>query len=76
MAGNPVQNISGSPAVSLPLARTAVGLPVGVELVAPPGQERRLLELAFELEMAAPWPHRPSASQGADREVGAGCEPG
>ena len=65
MAGNPVQNISGSPAVSLPLARTAAGLPVGVEFVAPPGQERRLLELAFELEMAAPWPHRPRTARGA-----------
>jgi amidase len=64
MAGNPVQNISGSPAVSLPLARTATGLPMGVEIVAPPGQERRLLELAFELESAAPWPHRPSAARG------------
>jgi amidase len=62
IAGNPVQNISGSPAVSLPLARTAAGLPIGVELVAPLGQERRLLELAFELELAAPWPLRPRAA--------------
>ena len=65
MAGNPVQNISGAPALALPLARTATGLPVGVQLVAPRGQERRLLELAFELEMAAPWPHRPSTAPSA-----------
>jgi amidase len=52
----PLQNVSGSPAVSLPLGRTASGLPIGVQLAAPFGHERRLLELAFELEEAAPWP--------------------
>ncbi|MEN8165602.1 MAG: amidase family protein [Acidobacteriota bacterium] len=79
IAGNPVQNISGSPAVSLPLTRTAAGLPIGVELVAPPGQERRLLELAFELESAAPWPHRPKTAgvetkgKALDADVDEGC---
>ena len=52
----PLQNVSGSPAISLPLGRTASGLPIGVQLAAPFGHERRLLELAFELEQAAPWP--------------------
>ena len=52
----PLQNVSGSPAISLPLGRTASGLPIGVQLAAPFGHERRLLELAFELEEAAPWP--------------------
>jgi len=52
----PLQNVSGSPAISLPLGRTANGVPMGVQLAAPFGHERRLLELAFELEAAAPWP--------------------
>ncbi len=55
----PVQNVSGSPGISLPLGRTATGLPIGVHLAAPFGHEARLLSLAFELEEAAPWPTRP-----------------
>jgi amidase len=52
----PLQNVSGSPAISLPLGRTAGGVPMGVQLGAPFGHERRLLELAYELEAASPWP--------------------
>jgi amidase len=52
----PLQNVSGSPAISLPLATTADGVPLGMQLAAPFGHERRLLELAYELEAAAPWP--------------------
>ncbi len=52
----PLQNVSGSPAISLPLGRTDTGLPLGVQVAAPFGHERRLLELAFELEAACPWP--------------------
>jgi len=54
----PVQNISGSPAISLPIGRTASGLPVGVQIAAPIGHEARLLSVAYELEAAAPWPTR------------------
>ena len=50
------QNVTGAPAVSLPLARTPEGLPIGVQLAAPRGEERRLLSLAYELEAAMPWP--------------------
>lgn len=46
----PVQNISGGPAISLPMAESQAGLPIGVQLASPAGQERRLLELAFALE--------------------------
>ena len=45
-----------SPAISLPLAESAAGLPVGMMLSAVRGQEARLLELAYELEEARPWP--------------------
>lgn len=52
----PVQNVSGGPAISLPLARSSEGLPVGVQFAASLGRERTLLELGLELEAAAPWP--------------------
>jgi len=52
----PLQNVSGSPAISLPLGMSSNGVPMGVQLGAPFGHERRLLELAYELEAVAPWP--------------------
>lgn len=42
--------VTGCPALSLPAAFTADGLPVGVQLVGPPRGERRLLEIAAALE--------------------------
>jgi amidase len=56
VAFTPLQNVTGEPAVSLPVARSADGMPVGMMFAAPFGHERRLLELAYELEAAAPWP--------------------
>lgn len=50
------QNVTGAPAISLPLARTDDGLPIGVQVAAARGEERRLLSLAYELEQAMPWP--------------------
>jgi amidase len=55
VAYTPLQNVTGEPAVSLPLAESANGLPVGMMLSADRGQEVRLLELAYELEEARPW---------------------
>ena len=52
----PVQNVSGGPAISLPLSQSAQGLPLGVQFASPLGDERTLLELALEIEDAAPWP--------------------
>jgi amidase len=51
----PVHNVTGEPAISLPLAESASGMPVGMMLSADVGREARLLELAFELEEARPW---------------------
>ena len=51
----PLQNVTGEPAISLPLAQSADGLPVGMMLSADVGHEARLLELAYELEEARPW---------------------
>jgi amidase len=56
VAFTPLQNVTGDPAISLPLARSASGLPVGMMFSAPAGREDVLLELAYELEAAAPWP--------------------
>jgi amidase len=55
VAFTPLQNVTGEPAVSLPLGVSAAGLPVGMMFSAALGQEARLLELAYELEDARPW---------------------
>ncbi|MDQ2699373.1 MAG: amidase family protein, partial [Actinomycetota bacterium] len=63
VAFTPLNNAAGAPAVSLPLGRTSVGLPVGAHLAADVGDERTLLELAFELEETRPWPRIQDAAQ-------------
>jgi len=51
-------NVTGMPAVSLPLHWTPAGLPVGVMLAARPAEEELLLSLAAQVEAAAPWADR------------------
>ncbi len=63
VAFTPLQNATGEPALSLPLAQGTDGMPVGMMFSAPLGHERRLLELAYELESAQPWPLITDAAQ-------------
>jgi amidase len=51
-------NMSGQPAVSIPLHWTDDNLPIGVQLVGRPGDEVTLLRIAAQLEAAEPWAHR------------------
>jgi amidase len=51
-------NATGEPAISLPLAWSEEGLPIGVQLVAPLGREDILLRVASQLEEAHPWADR------------------
>jgi len=53
-----VFNITGQPAVSLPLGESSHGLPVGVQLVSAPAREDVLLRVASQLEAARPWRDR------------------
>lgn len=48
-------NLTGQPAISLPLHRTKSGLPLGVQLMAAKGREDNLLRLAYQLEGSRLW---------------------
>ena len=54
----PPFNVTGQPAISLPLHWSSDGLPIGVQLVAPFGREDLLLRIAAQLEVAEPWADR------------------
>src|SRR3954451_16650095 len=51
-------NVTGQPAISLPLHWSEDGLPIGVQLVAPFGEEDVLIRVASQLEEARPWADR------------------
>ena len=57
----PQFNVTGQPAISVPLHWTEASLPIGVQLVAAPGREDMLLRIAGQLEAAAPWASRYAA---------------
>ncbi len=54
----PAYNITGQPAISLPLYWNAEGLPIGIQLVAAFGREDLLIQIASQLEQARPWHDR------------------
>jgi amidase len=51
-------NVTGQPAVSVPLYWTAAALPIGSMLVGRPADEATLLSLSAQVEAARPWAHR------------------
>ena len=50
-----MQNVTGQPAISLPLTWSKSGLPIGVQFVGRFGEEHLLLQLAAQIERAEPW---------------------
>ena len=54
----PMFNVTGQPAISLPMHQSADGVPIGVQLIGPPAGEELLLSLSAQLEAAAPWKDR------------------
>ena len=54
----PSFNLTGQPAISLPMHQSADGLPIGVHLVGAYGRDDLLLAVAAQLEAASPWAER------------------
>ncbi|MGE3876243.1 MAG: amidase [Parvibaculaceae bacterium] len=54
----PLFNTTGQPAISLPLAMSSSGLPIGIQFVGHMNDEASLLRIAAELEKAMPWQDR------------------
>jgi amidase len=67
-----IYNLSGGPAMSVPLHWSPGGLPIGIQFGADQGREDILLQLAGQLERAQPWAsRRPPLSHGAASSPGA-----
>ena len=49
-------NLTGQPAISVPMGQTATGLPLGAQLIAAYAREDLLLQVAVQLEATSPWP--------------------
>ena len=54
-AFTPMANVTGQPAISLPLAESADGLPIGIQFAARFGDEATLFRIAAQMEAARPW---------------------
>jgi amidase len=55
---SPLANVTGQPAMNVPLHWNAAGLPIGSQLVARFGDEATLFRVAAQLESARPWRER------------------
>jgi amidase len=53
-----ILNVTGQPAIALPLYQGEDGLPTAVQLIGPPAREEVLLRVAAQLEDALPWAER------------------
>jgi amidase len=62
VAFTPLNNIAGTPGISLPAGVAANGVPIGVQLSAAYGDERTLLETAYLIEAEQPFPRITDAS--------------
>lgn len=54
----PIQNVTGQPAIALPVHVTEAGLPLGVQAVGRPGDEETLFSLAAQMEKLSGWRQR------------------
>jgi Asp-tRNA(Asn)/Glu-tRNA(Gln) amidotransferase A subunit family amidase len=59
-------NICGAPAMSVPLAMSKEGLPIGIQFAAATGKEALLFRLAGQLEAERPWMHKIPPEQNWD----------
>jgi len=51
-------NVTGQPSITVPLAQSKSGMPIGIEIDGPVGEDALVLQLAAQLERARPWKDR------------------